>query len=530
VESSEKVRHVHGPYLPVFLEDLTIDEVRSLSDLDFWIRLTDNWGLDEVFVEYWYNDGYHRNRSMDPSSADLYKFGIIATGMPGDALYYKFSGKDMHGNWNSTGIGVIDVVDNESPKLIQDLSPYQGTTGEALTFRFEVTDEFGLAEVVLSYGFGGNDKQMVFLENSIGCLYEYSIDLPHTSDDLFYSVKLCDGSNNTLLTEEKMIRIIDNDLPIIISDQSDTTAKNGDPFRFRCQAEDNVGIHKVKAEYWFNNGRISSIVLKYEEDSFVGALVIPDDDVGDLRYRICVEDTSGNRIWGDVSNIPLTDMISPSIGVIEDITTYIGWEFSINVETTDNIEVRRILWYGLPTPWIGSKWIGSLKETGAHHVEIIVEDHSENKAMTYFTITILPEDFDSDNDGIPDLFEMEVGLSYLDPLDALTDLDFDGLINLLEYELGSFLDLADSDNDGMPDGWENSYGFDPLVISSEDDPDKDGLSNLEEYLKGSDPLTFNEEKKDEKEDSFGSLDLILAVLIILGIIILIAVALKWNRK
>lgn len=49
--------------------------------------------------------------------------------------------------------------------------------------------------------------------------------------------------------------------------------------------------------------------------------------------------------------------------------------------------------------------------------------------------------------------------------------------------------MADSDNDGMPDEWEIKYGFQPNDPSDASlDYDCDGLSNLEEYKAGSNPL------------------------------------------
>jgi hypothetical protein len=47
----------------------------------------------------------------------------------------------------------------------------------------------------------------------------------------------------------------------------------------------------------------------------------------------------------------------------------------------------------------------------------------------------------------------------------------------------------DSDNDGMPDAWEVDKGFDPFESSDAyADADSDGSSNLSEYLSGTDPL------------------------------------------
>ncbi len=41
----------------------------------------------------------------------------------------------------------------------------------------------------------------------------------------------------------------------------------------------------------------------------------------------------------------------------------------------------------------------------------------------------------------------------------------------------------DTDNDGVPDWWEIRYGYNPLIYDTHDflDPDQDGLSNIEEY-------------------------------------------------
>ncbi len=57
-----------------------------------------------------------------------------------------------------------------------------------------------------------------------------------------------------------------------------------------------------------------------------------------------------------------------------------------------------------------------------------------------------------------------------------------------QEEVGGFPDLAlgtarvDSDNDGMPDSWEIANGFNPDVDDSAGDSDDNGYTNIEEYL------------------------------------------------
>uniref|UniRef100_UPI0040566958 right-handed parallel beta-helix repeat-containing protein n=1 Tax=Candidatus Electronema sp. TaxID=2698783 RepID=UPI0040566958 len=94
-------------------------------------------------------------------------------------------------------------------------------------------------------------------------------------------------------------------------------------------------------------------------------------------------------------------------------------------------------------------------------------------------------DADSDQDGIPDAWELEHfgDLSH----DASTDADNDGLNDLEEYQNGTDPNNPDTDNDGMPDGWEVAHGLNPLLNDSNGDADGDGFSNLDEYLAGTDP-------------------------------------------
>jgi len=104
-----------------------------------------------------------------------------------------------------------------------------------------------------------------------------------------------------------------------------------------------------------------------------------------------------------------------------------------------------------------------------------------------------PNSKDSDNDGVDDSVEI---LHAMDPLsddsdrdgipDKLEDEDEDGLTLEEELEIKTYPWQKDSDYDGLSDGTEvNELGTDPL----DEDTDKDGISDGEEIKLGLDPLS-----------------------------------------
>ncbi|MDH5325951.1 MAG: Ig-like domain-containing protein [Gammaproteobacteria bacterium] len=104
-------------------------------------------------------------------------------------------------------------------------------------------------------------------------------------------------------------------------------------------------------------------------------------------------------------------------------------------------------------------------------------------------------DLDADGDGMPNEFETQNGLNYLNAADANLDADTDGLSNLEEYQAGTNVNLVDTDGDTLTDLFEVRNGLELGVDDSSADPDLDKLSNFEEQSLGTNP-----KKKDTDDD------------------------------
>lgn len=146
----------------------------------------------------------------------------------------------------------------------------------------------------------------------------------------------------------------------------------------------------------------------------------------------------------------------------------------------------------------------NLDADNAHSFHVALSDYAF-LAMHYeagtFADTILNND--SNHDGIPDWVEdlfPEAPNTPGTPFGML-DLDDNGIINFVQFELGMALDAesggsVDTDMDGMSGAFENAVGLNPdHFADAVGDLDGDGLFNFEEYVNGTSPV---------RDFSFGS--------------------------
>jgi hypothetical protein len=133
---------------------------------------------------------------------------------------------------------------------------------------------------------------------------------------------------------------------------------------------------------------------------------------------------------------------------------------------------------------------------------------------------------DSDNDGIPDDWELMYDLNKTDPTDAYLDADNDNLTNLQEYQYNTDPKNNDTDNDNLTD-WEEIKKY--STNATNPDSDGDGYSDGEEIVGNTDPLDTKDYpgskvgENGEKPNAELNLAFILSVLLVTIIITLLFV-------
>ena len=109
--------------------------------------------------------------------------------------------------------------------------------------------------------------------------------------------------------------------------------------------------------------------------------------------------------------------------------------------------------YGIEQ-WTGTDFDLSLEKTNTVTM-------NEDKIVTVQLKLLKDDTIDSDNDGIPNWWEIEQNLNVYDVSDSECDPDNDALINCDEFYYRTNPYLADTDNDGLEDGGEVVWKLDP---------------------------------------------------------------------
>ena len=314
------------------------------------------------------------------------------------------------------------------------------------------------------------------------------------------------------------------------------TAEEGKLMRLSAAVADDVQVRNVE---FYVNGVLSLVDGNYP---FENRFTTPALSGGATSFKVKARatDTGGNSTWSDEFTITLVkDATAPKVRALYpgnnaifktlnslyasfnepmDPASIKAASFTLTeagrdkkLGTADDVTVTGgTLTYRDATTTAFMDFAGSGLPPGLYQITIQApaSDVAGNQlaAPVSNAFRVYDATIDSDGDGIPDDWEIVMGL---DPLNSHTggstladgekDYDHDGLTNAQEFIIGTNPMVADtngngildgnedSDADGLTDAQEFKYGTNPFSP----DTDGDGLDDATEVFEGTDPLVKN---------------------------------------
>ena len=302
------------------------------------ITVSDNIAVASVNVS-WTHGGRSGNDAMNNDGDGTWSLTITLDHSIAD-LTYSIQVNDTSGNFYRNATETVSISDDDNPILINDNSANSGTTGDNYVFNITVSDNVHVAGVNVTWSHGNISENIALSDDGDGT-WSLTITLDHNLSNLTYSIQVNDSSGNYNRNETETISVSDNDSPQLIGDDSPFTGTTGDNYTFNISATDNIDVDVIFVN-WTHGNRSGNQSLERGQGYWFLSIVL-DDDLGDLIYKIFVNDTSQNIDIGPQWNVliqdndaPLFDSdSSPAVG-------YTGDYYRFNITASDNIDVLEV--------------------------------------------------------------------------------------------------------------------------------------------------------------------------------------------
>jgi hypothetical protein len=350
---------------PEFGNNFTKNIAYTSNSFNFTINITDNVGLDQVYVNYtWLGAGQYFNKSMINISGNWTNITLMP--IINTTITYYFWANDTSGNSNKTGFGFVTVLDDDPPVIISGSDNFTVGTGNNFVIYSNFTDNVNVlnAEIYFKKITAGSYSSAGMTEGSEGQFYATNIFLGiDTTNDVtgyYYYVIAKDANNNsvnyTFNQTNKIpwtLNVQDDDPPTLINGTGNFTITTGFGFTIYANFTDNLGANNVSTVKIFYKKTIDAIYTSKLMQNFgpgkfqinnttMGINTLLDDN--DYLYYFWVNDTIGNNAtypFNYVFNITVLDDVYPqSINGSGDIIGYCSSGFTIFANFSDNINVN----------------------------------------------------------------------------------------------------------------------------------------------------------------------------------------------
>ncbi len=377
---------VHDNDPPTVLGNHSDISASNGKDFHLSFEIVDNIGVSSSWCLISFESEIVMNISLENNEDDRW---ISDLSIPDhvSSLRYQLFSADVAGNVFIGGPTDLPVWDVLLPKIIEDGSSMYGYTGDPFEFKVVVEDNRGILSVRSEYWFGDGDHFFLTLEGER--THSSEIMIPYDSlDELYYRFIVLDVSGKSATSNEKNIKIFDNDEPELKVDNIPHSIGTGEIKQIDLELWDNIEVDGFNVEIKINDQTSYFDNQSSVNDVSIWKLNGPVNETGEISITFHITDSSGNENSTGPFSIQLLDIISPSINHIENISIMEGKILKLEIEATDNIGIERVEWNGLPFNIEGDLWEGQFKGSGQFNVEVIVFDEAGNHNTTRFLVIV----------------------------------------------------------------------------------------------------------------------------------------------
>jgi hypothetical protein len=327
------------------------DSIASTGD-PFWFRVnvTDNIDVEEVWVEYWWENLTHLNETMVQTNSPQWTKSIMIPHRL-DSMHFIFHVIDRRGNYNnSTGL-IVHVIDNDPPSMIVDLTPETVSAGEMFNLSIRADDNIEVDFVTVEVWSGmGSHMNLTLVKDELDT-WATLIQSPIGSlDTIWYIARIGDTSNNTMEGSIRSVRVVDTTPPRIVEDLTDETGIAGRTLEFLVNMTDNLLVTDVWIQYQDNSGTQFNLTMVNIGDGLWSYIAETGDSIRSLTYRFIAGDSSFNLMVSKTWDVFFIDIDKPGRWTdSSDTLATTGDPFQFSIEVGDNwgvSEVHLEYWYG----------------------------------------------------------------------------------------------------------------------------------------------------------------------------------------
>ncbi len=309
---------------------------------NFSIGVSDDVGVANSYVEVRYGPDETEVMELD-RNGDQWSKEIM---VPHDStvLKVRFMAVDRGRVWgyypSKNGLLSLDVIDTIPPSIVRIETPFTALIGEDFYVEAWMYDNIGIGSVSITWDHGKNGEVNESMDLKDPNYSFHFLSLGLSFEDLFFQFFVLDTFGNINRSEQKVVKVIDDQKPVILKDMSPKIAHAGEQYDLEVEVSDNHAVLGVWVEYWYPNSGRENISLM-GEGQYRLSINIPISNKDTLFYVFHASDLFGNWVHSNIQEIRIKDDQPPVL--IEDRSHEFGTtgdNFELIIIITDNFEIR----------------------------------------------------------------------------------------------------------------------------------------------------------------------------------------------